>query len=477
MRATRFANAVFILAATYFLGLLVYSLTDGTPLIYAPVLGILAGACLACLRIPPDYRVNLALAGVSIGLALMVVEVFLTLHPESFYPEPYFYKDAKNQNIAFDPRTRLQVIKDFRRRGADAYPSFVPAHYLQMTDHQIYPLGGISNQTIVVCNESGQYLIYESDEHGFHNPKGIWGRDRIDVVTVGDSFTHGRCVESEKNISALIRDAYENTLNLGMDGTGPLIELAILKEYASNLKPEVVLWFYTEGNDLEELVHNLNVPLLKRYLEGADLQNLVDRQPEIDGVLIDFMDRELSGRVNVQVKLDVDTLRLIKVRTKFFNQFLDPTIDQLFFRAVALKPLNRNNFRDRVVQWHSRCEVTINDEVFGTFGTILEEAKRSVEAWGGELYFVYLPDGTRYKDDPLDQGTCGGGRFTPSVESHDRVLRIVTSVGLPIIDMNEVFDSHPDPLSLFPFRMRAHYNEDGYRLVAETVLAAINAEN
>jgi hypothetical protein len=35
------------------------------------------------------------------------------------------------------------------------------------------PLGGISNRPTVLCNETGQYTIFDSDERGFPNPKNI----------------------------------------------------------------------------------------------------------------------------------------------------------------------------------------------------------------------------------------------------------------------------------------------------------------
>ena len=47
---------------------------------------------------------------------------------------------------------------------------------------------------------------------------------------------------------------------------------------------------------------------------------------------------------------------------------------------------------------------------------------------------------------------------------------------IPIIDIhNEVFKTHPDPLSLFPFRIPGHYNAEGYRLVAEAIGKQLDA--
>ena len=55
------------------------------------------------------------------------------------------------------------------------------------------------------------------------------------------------------------------------------------------------------------------------------------------------------------------------------------------------------------------------------------------------------------------------------------VLRIIRTLGIPLIDLDTAFRSHPDPLALFPFRRLGHYNEAGHRLVAEAVLRTLTA--
>ena len=40
--------------------------------------------------------------------------------------------------------------------------------------------------------------------------------------------------------------------------------------------------------------------------------------------------------------------------------------------------------------------------------------------------------------------------------------------------MKELFKKQQDPLSLFPFKQFAHYNELGYKLVAKTIFQKIS---
>jgi len=41
-------------------------------------------------------------------------------------------------------------------------------------------------------------VIYEGDEHGFHNPMGLYYPGQVDVVALGDSYVHGACVKSDQ---------------------------------------------------------------------------------------------------------------------------------------------------------------------------------------------------------------------------------------------------------------------------------------
>ena len=80
------------------------------------------------------------------------------------------------------------------------------------------------------------------------------------------------------------------------------------------------------------------------------------------------------------------------------------------------------------------------------------------------MYFVYLPD--------FHQSWTGKEHI-----NREFVLRTATELGIPIIYIHtEVFAPHPDPLSLFPFRMRNHYNAEGYRLVAEAIAKRLEAD-
>jgi hypothetical protein len=79
----------------------------------------------------------------------------------------------------------LDVILDLKKQHVSAVPNVFPRALLErqgdgtlkskitINGTETLPLGGIANSTTVSCNDGGEFVIYESDEHGFHNPKGI----------------------------------------------------------------------------------------------------------------------------------------------------------------------------------------------------------------------------------------------------------------------------------------------------------------
>ena len=214
-------------------------------------------------------------------------------------------KLAKKFGVEIDTRGGFEVIADLRKRGIDAVPIITPANHLfveqpdgsiksaiNIGGTEVIPFGGISNKVTVLCNESGPWITYTSDEHGFNNPREIWQSGQIDVAALGDSFAQGYCVTSDKNFVALIRRGYPATLNLGMAGNGPLLMLATLKEYLPRLAPKIVLWFYYEGNDLTDLQTEKKSAILMRYLKDDFNQGLLARQSDVDQALTNEIDRE-----------------------------------------------------------------------------------------------------------------------------------------------------------------------------------------
>lgn len=366
--------------------------------------------------------------------------------------DPTILAVSAESGIRFDPRTPAEVVRDLRLRGTQAVLSLAPRLLLkeqpdgslrsvmEVNGAETLPLGGIPNHLTIWCNEFGDYTFYEADGRGFRNPGHVWKLRSIDIAIVGNSFAMGACMPPWKGFVDRIRSVHPATLNLAMGHDGPLLELATLKEYLTELRPGIVLWFYEEENDLRHLKGERHSPLLLRYLKEGPHQALTSRQSEIDKALMRQGERELRSQLSTTEPRDDlaayinDTIKLRQVR-----------------RELSLPVWRRTTTR------------TVEAADIELLREILQEANETTSRWGGRLVFVYLAGKTRYAED-----------VSPFGEARERILALVARLGIPTIDAQAVFDAHQDPLSLFPFRRFYHYTERGHELIADQVIGCIS---
>ena len=231
-------------------------------------------------------------------LIICLITSVITLYAFEFYLikyPPIDKKLSKEQSIKeklykektgkkYDTRTKHEIYNELKKKDKDIKVIVHPTSYISENSNFI-PLSGISNSKTIFCNENGYYSIYQSDRHGFNNPDYEWESKEIEYLLVGDSFTHGACVNRPHDIASVLRQlSNKSALNLGYVGNGSLIHYATIKEYL-NPKVNKILWMFYEGNDLLDLRFELTNKVFKNYLVNNDFnQNLKYRQIEIDNV-------------------------------------------------------------------------------------------------------------------------------------------------------------------------------------------------
>src|SRR6185312_3912927 len=155
---------------------------------------------------------------------------------------------------------------------------------------------------------------YLSDQHGFNNAPGLYVPDQLDAAVIGDSFAHGACVPPGQDVAGRMRARGVKALNLGIGGTGPMIYLAVQREYAKPLRPKKVFWLFY-AVDVRDVVYENKSATLRRYLEDPSFsQDLINRQPEIDTFLRDYLDHEYEKRLDKIEASRAERLQIIKNR-------------------------------------------------------------------------------------------------------------------------------------------------------------------
>ena len=353
-------------------------------------------------------------------LSIYTVSFILSL----FFFELYLNLTNKPKFDNFDKRTILEVYEQSSKNTVIIIPPMTVLKFYS-NEFKTFALSGISNQQTIFCNENGYYSIYQSDRYGFNNPDLEWDSKELEYVLIGDSFTHGACVNRPDDIASKLRLlSKKNVINLGYAGNGPLIEYATLREYfLPNAKKYI--WIYYEGNDLSDLETELKSKVLNKYLNSETTLNLKFNQNQINQSLKIIMEKEFLDKKKKDTENVKNFIKLNKLRTKITSP---PSM------VPSTPPLNQ-------------------------FYDILKLSRDMILNNKSEFYFVYLPALERYKlsynDDFLKK---------------ELIKKIVSDLNIKFIDIDEnVFKKQLWPLKLFPFETFGHYTPDAYSKIAQYI--------
>ncbi|MBM3491956.1 MAG: hypothetical protein FJX68_16240 [Alphaproteobacteria bacterium] len=317
----------------------------------------------------------------------------------------------------------LSMLPTFRNQGAGRIAS-------RLADErgELVPLAGIPNSETLYCRRAARWLSYRADELGFRNPSGVWQGGQADAVLLGDSFVVGHCVEDDGEFGALLRARLGKVLNLGQGGRGPLFQLATLVEYGPMLKPRIVLWFYVDGDDIEDdLAYEGQSALLRRYLEPGFSQGLFERRAGVTATLHEFQERALALAAEDTAGRHADWWR----------------------EAATLAQL-----RGRLqMAWQALRPVDL-----ALFHRVLSRAGTVAAAWQGQLVLVDL----------AQQTDMSGGRLR---ETRQQVHAIAGQLGIPLIELAPAFRAAGGAL----FQPGdGHYTAAGYALAAEHIARSLS---
>lgn len=337
-------------------------------------------------------------------------------------------KVFENQNKKkYDKRSFIDIFEENNYSNKIFFPMIAGKKKINFKDKFLFPLAGHSNIKNIYCNENGYYSTFVSDRYGFNNNNENWDFKRIDFLLLGDSFIHGMCVNKPDDISSQLEILSGGiSLNLSYGGNGPISQYASLKEYSKNKKINYILWFFYEGNDLNDLNEELKNNILFNYVSNDNFeQKLINYQPIIDKYAMDYQNENFKKITNFKTKLK-----------KIFIPYR--TINLI--KNLALK-------KDKKI---------IN---YREYKKILNKALIHSKTSNSRFIFIYLPEYARYTSE-----------YKFDNIKREKVLNIVKNLSIPIIDIHkELFVNEKDKLIYFPLRNNGHYNEIGYAKIANII--------
>jgi len=384
----------------------------------------------------------------SIILSIYLFQTYLTLKYSGIAGEISKKRSMyeKVTGLQFDQRTKFEFYNDAKNNNEDLVVTVTPSFNLEYFGEQsyadgIFPLSGISKKQTIHCNENGYYSVYLSDRYGFNNPDKEWDSDKIEYLLVGDSFTHGNCVNRPDDIGSNLRNlSGKNVLNLGYAANGPLFQYATLREYL-NTNVKNVIWLYSE-NDLWDLNRDLTSKILLDYINNPNFsQNLKNKQSQIDNNLILFTEKMENLESKKQLNEKREKSSLIYKVEKF----------------ITLK-----NIRELFLQKY--FSINIKGQINPKFKEILLKSKKLSEERGSNFYFVFLPAFERY-----------GSGYDRNEFQYNQLKKIIKELNIPFIDIHyDLFLKQSNKLKFFPFEVSGHYSPEGYKEVSRIIFDKIS---
>jgi hypothetical protein len=245
-----------------------------------------------------------------------------------------------------------------------------------------------------------------------------------------------------------MRQRYPATLNLSNGGIGPLIYLAIAREFLPFIRPKHVFYMYDENNDLYivnvpgrgDLVAEYGHDILRTYLDDDGFsQHLLERRQEVQSALGALVDRKIASNLKQRTWLRsaVRTLQLSRTRP---NPLLPPSDGPLLPVSEHLE----------------------------LFKTTFAKTKRIAQAAGAKLVFVNIPA----------QLTLCDGVIHPWKKP---VLDFVAQTGVDTIDLekdfrNAILQHGREQVFAVP-PCGGHFSELGYKVIGDRLLQYLELED
>ncbi len=179
--------------------------------------------------------INLAMCSASIIFCIVIVELPALLNVFDY--RTIFQPQEVNPNIAEGNPWNLPDPELIHiHRPNSKYKAEIPGDLVQWhgiaTDRR-YPVD----------------IAYDS--RGFRNDREL---TEADIALIGDSFIEAGLIPKDELLATFLEKNLNRTVvNLGQSGYGPQQELLVLKRFGIPLKPKTVLWFFFEGNDLQDV--------------------------------------------------------------------------------------------------------------------------------------------------------------------------------------------------------------------------------
>jgi len=337
----------------------------------------------------------------------------------------------KNTGKDYDIRDIYSYYLDQKKNNPNIRIDSTSANLLKYNELELFPLSGVSNSEVILCNENGYYKHIFTDRYGFNNVDEIWDYKEQEYVLFGDSFAEGYCEDKEHTlVNNLQKLLQKKVLNLGQGGAGSLLEYATIREYLP-IKTNNLIMLLSD-NDIIDLRKELKNSVLIKYLKDKNFtQNLLLNQKKIDTIYKTIFENEEKYRKKIEF------IRFIKLN------YVRSYLSNLLSKKQKINKVSQSN---------------VDSEGYLEFKEIMLELKNLSLKREFNFFVIYLPSYNYFK---------GNSYYN---KDHYPIINILKDYEINYLDLTkEVFSNEKDPYDLFPFGFYGHYNKNGSKKISEAI--------
>lgn len=319
--------------------------------------------------------------------------------------------------------------------------------------------------------------VMELDANGFCNrlPDGDYTATKIDIITIGDSFTWCQALGPDATWTSLLSALLGRTAyNLGRGGVGPYEYIQILKHFGLPKTPDIVVMNIYEGNDLRDAVRYWGHVDPARRGEAASLDrrtrapvdNAVGRRSYAYNLLAVSIAKAAMGVAKVADRVggtagpaDVDFRYRVKLSdgNVAFNLANSDT-DEVQYAFAVLE---------------DRVDLAVFDAALRSFVELgRKHAFRPVVIYSPSAYTAYA-DSVAFADPELGAPLAA---YSQALRAY--FAEAAEEIGFLFVDATdalqaEAVDDRRADLLYFPTNL--HYTPAGHRVVAEELARVLTA--
>jgi GDSL-like Lipase/Acylhydrolase family len=299
------------------------------------------------------------------------------------------------------------------------------------------------------------HIAYPTDTHGFNN-RDPWP-PTADIVAIGDSLTFGYGVPPDEAWPALIGRALPDTaiINLGLIGAGPQQYLRVYETFGIPLQPKILLLGFFVTNDFwdaEMFDSWLKSKVGGNYMVWRDFGRKTG-------------DRSSSLHQALRASHLYKWATFIREVYRTWRAGEPKTLQLAGGGQVQLSPSHIARMTANIEPDHPVFELVI--------GAL--ERMHAIATSHGTQMIVVLQPGKEETYLPLLNGTNGdldGATTDPGAP----LRAALEERGIEYLDLLPVFREHAKVGAKLFYEIDGHPNLEGYRLIAEQVLAYFEAQ-